>query len=105
MLSESFKSYLKSQISPINLTKKLNGWNELEFGQFIKELNKLFKKADHNKLSKTEEIDWMEIFKSKKAELQELKWAMGNTDKEIDRMVYAVYCLSEEEIQIVESKP
>ena len=54
------------------------------------------------KLTKLSEMDWMEVFETKKAEAQALKAAIEKTDKEIDQMVYALYGLTEEEIGIVE---
>ena len=54
------------------------------------------------KLTKTDEMEWMEVFETKKAEAQTLKAEIDKTDKEIDAMVYELYGLSEEEIKIVE---
>ncbi len=45
----------------------------------------------------------MELFEEKKAEAQSLKAEIDKTDKEIDQMVYKLYNLTEEEIQIVEN--
>ena len=45
----------------------------------------------------------MEVFETKKAEAQSLKAEIDKTDKEIDQMVYKLYDLTEEEIQIVEN--
>jgi len=42
-------------------------------------------------------MDWMEVFETKKEESQ-----IAKTDKESDQMVYELYGLSEEEIEIVE---
>lgn len=97
-----FQNYLLSQFSEIVLTKKLQNWHELEFGDFIKELNKAIKKAGGAKLSKIQEMDWMEVFETKKAEAQTLKTEIDKTDEQIDAMVYELYGLSEEEIKIVE---
>ena len=48
-------------------------------------------------------MEWMELFETKKAEAQILKAEIDQTDKEIDQMVYELYGLTEEEIQIVEA--
>jgi hypothetical protein len=48
-------------------------------------------------------MEWMEVFETKKKEAQDLKSEIDKTDKEIDKMVYELYGLSEEEIQIVEN--
>ncbi|MDG1729211.1 MAG: Eco57I restriction-modification methylase domain-containing protein [Algibacter sp.] len=102
-ISKSFKNYIQSQFSIEKLTKKLQNWHELEFVDFIKELNKAIKKAGGEKLTKTDEIDWMEVFETKKEEAQTLQAEIDKTDKEIDKMVYELYGLTAEEIQIVEN--
>ena len=87
----------------IIISQKLQNWHELEFGDFIKELNKAIKKAGGEKLSKMDEMEWMEVFETKKAEAQTLKAEIDKTDAAIDQMVYELYGLTEEEIQIVEN--
>ena len=94
--------YIKSQFNGLDFTKKLQNWHELDFGDFIKELNKAIKKVGGDKLSKMDEMEWMEVFETKKAEAQTLKAEIDKTDAAIDAMVYELYGLSEEEIKIVE---
>ena len=48
-------------------------------------------------------MEWMEVFETKKEEAQALKSEIDKTDREIDQMVYDLYDLTEEEIQIVEN--
>jgi len=98
-----FSNYLLSQLPIEKLTKKLQNWHELEFGDFIKELNKAIKKVGGEKLTKMDEMEWMEVFETKKAEAQILKTEIDQTDKEIDQMVYELYGLTEDEIEIVEN--
>jgi hypothetical protein len=100
--SDTFSKYLQSQFQLEKLSKKLQNWHELEFGDFIKELNKAIKKVGGEKLTKSDEMDWMDVFETKKAEAQTLKTQIDKTDAEIDKMVYELYGLSEEEIKIVE---
>ncbi len=114
-VQSKFTNYLQSQFSIEKLTKKLKNWHELAFGEFIKELNKTIAKRNKAvatattrghvplaKLSKLEEMEWMEVFETKKAAAQTLKAEIDKTDTEIDAMVYELYGLSEEEIKIVE---
>ncbi|MDC1194311.1 restriction endonuclease subunit M, partial [Crocinitomicaceae bacterium] len=98
-----FIKYLQTQFKILTLQKKLQNWEVLEFGDFIKELNKAIKKVGGEKLSKMDEMDWMDVFETKKAEAQTIKAEIDKTDKEIDQMVYELYDLTEEEIQIVEN--
>lgn len=53
-------------------------------------------------LTKLQEMEWMEVFETKKKEALELKAEIEMTAGDIDRMVYELYGLSEEEIKIVE---
>ncbi len=76
-------------------------WHELGFVEFRRELNKAIKKSGAEKLTKAQEMDWMEVFETKKVKAQTLKAEIDKTDKEIDAMVYELYGLSEEEIGIV----
>jgi hypothetical protein len=56
----------------------------------------------HLPLTKKDEFEWMELFEENKMKVLELKTQIDQTDREIDRMVYALYGLTEEEIAIVE---
>ena len=87
----------------IDLTKKLKNWHELTGSEFLKELNKAIKKTGNEKLSKSDEMEWMEVFENKKAEAKALKSEIDKTDKKIDQMVYKLYGLTEEEIKIIEN--
>jgi len=97
-----YKNYLLVKFPEVELPKKLQNWHELEFGDFIKELNKAIKKSGGAPLSKIDEMDWMEVFETKKAEAQQLKSEIDKTDSEIDQMVYDLYDLTADEIKIVE---
>jgi type II restriction/modification system DNA methylase subunit YeeA len=48
-------------------------------------------------------MGWMEVFETKKEEVQILKTEIDKTDKEIDTMVYQLYNLTDDEIEIIES--
>ncbi|MBC8553700.1 MAG: N-6 DNA methylase [Candidatus Brocadiales bacterium] len=101
-LINSFIRYVNSKYPTVFATRKLESWHELEFGDFIQELNKAIKKEGEEKLSKMDEMEWMDVFETKKAEAKSLKAEIDKTDKEIDAMVYQLYGLTEEEIRIVE---
>ena len=103
-LIRRFTKYLQSQYNIEKLSKKLQNWHELEFAEFIKELNKTIKKVSGEKLTKKDEMEWMELFEEKKAETQTLKTEIEKTDKEIDQMVYELYGLTEDEIMIIENE-
>jgi hypothetical protein len=46
----------------------------------------------------------LSLFEEQKAQATALQQEIEKTDKEIDKMVYALYGLTEEEIAIVEKK-
>lgn len=108
-IKASFLTYLQSQFPIEKPSKKLQKWYELEFGEFTTELAKVAKKGakeqgiEYTSLTKLQEMDWMEVFTTKKAEAQTLKAEIDKTDREIDQMVYELYGLTEEEIAIVEN--
>ncbi len=95
-----FSKYFASHFQVESLPGKLSAWHELKFNDFIKELNKLIKGIH---LTKKDEYEWMELFEENKKKVLDLKSQIDQTDKEIDLMVYELYALTEEEIQIVEN--
>lgn len=54
------------------------------------------------KLSLSEEAEWEDYFIQESGKALELKTKIDSTDKEIDRMVYQLYELTEEEVEMVE---
>ena len=103
LVLQVFLNYIKSQFSIENFSRKMQTWYELLFTDFIKELNKAIKTVGGTPLTKLQEMEWMEVFETKKKEALELKAEIDRTDKEIDKMVYELYGLSEDEIKIVEN--
>ncbi len=92
-----FQKLLEHHFSLKKFSKKLQGWHELEFKDFLKELQKA-----KVKLSLSEEAEWMQYFNEQKEKAQALKNEINKTDKEIDKLVYELYGLTEDEIKIVE---
>jgi len=79
------------------LSKNLQKWYNLTFSDFVKELKK--KKFI---LSLSEEAEWEDYFNEQKEKAQTLENEINKTDKEIDKLVYELYGLTENEIKIVE---
>ncbi len=94
-----FLKLLESKFCDLKLTKKLQHWYDLEFGDFLKELKKA-----KLQLSLSEEAEWMAYFNEQKQKAQEMKSEINRIDHEIDHMVYELYGLTEEEIGIVEGE-
>jgi type I restriction-modification system DNA methylase subunit len=70
---------------------------QAEFKNFLDLLKK-----NKVQLSLSEEAEWMQYFNEQKQKAQTLKTEIDKTDKEIDKMVYQLYGLTDEEIKIVE---
>ena len=98
-LTSKFTRTIQRKFSLEKLSVKLQDWYLLSYAEFIKELNK--KKI---KLSLSEEAEWEEYFTLEKQKAQTLKSEIAKTDKEIDRMVYELYRVAEDEVGIVEEE-
>jgi hypothetical protein len=68
----------------------------LEFKQFIAELKK-----QKIALSLKQQDEWEEYFNEYKTECNALSAQISATDREIDGMVYGLYGLNEEEIELI----
>jgi hypothetical protein len=90
---------LQSKYEGVTINKKLNDWASLSLREFSKELVK-----QKIKLSPTEEAEWMKYFEEEKIKANAIQKIIDDTDKEIDQMVYNLYDLTDEEIQIVEGQ-
>jgi type I restriction-modification system DNA methylase subunit len=102
-LDGRFQDYISSQFVIEKLTRKLENWHELDFGDFIKELNKAIKKVAGTPLTKKDEFEWLELFEDNKKKAQELQTQITQTEKAIDQMVYKLYNLTPDEIEIIEN--
>ncbi len=97
LFCESLLKYIQSKFDIAYPSTKLQHWPSLDFKSFLAELKKA-----KVQLSLAEEAEWMSYFNTEKQKAQALKTQIAQTDKEIDRMVYELYGLTEEEIKIVE---
>lgn len=96
--SQKFQRTLQRNFDLEDLPKKLQEWYLLSYAKFIKELGK--KKI---KLTLSEEAEWEDYFTTEAKKVLEIKNQIDTTDKEIDQMVYQLYGLIEEEIEIIEN--
>ena len=96
--STKFQRTLQRKFEGLEINKKLESWYELTFAEFVKELGK--KKI---KLSLSEEAEWEDYFLQEQQKALALKQQITTTDQEIDKMVYELYGLTDEEISIVEN--
>lgn len=94
--SQKFQRTIQRKFELEVLPKKLQDWYKLTYPEFIKELAK--KKV---KLSLSQEAEWEDYFMQESKKALAIQSQIDATDKAIDKMVYELYGLSEEEIEIV----
>ncbi len=103
-LQES-KQNFTSELELEKIPKKLQNFEELDFDSFIKEYKKAKKLKFADKLEERNfKNEWRALFENDSKIALDLKSQIDITDREIDRMVYALYGLSEGEILIVEGR-
>jgi len=102
-MKNKFNNYFSGQYKLDKLPKKLENWRELSFAEFISELNKVIKTAGQTPLTKKEEFEWLDLFEENKTKAQTLKSQIETTENEIDKMVYELYGLNKEEIEVIKN--
>jgi len=98
-ISGKFQRNLLREFSLETLTSKLQNWHTLSYAEFIKELEK-----QKVKLTLSQKAEWETYFNQEAENARTIKTEIDTTENEIDRMVYALYGLTDEEIKIVEQK-
>ena len=96
-VSQKFQRMIMREFNLEKLSTKLQNWYLLNFDEFIKELSKA-----KVKLSLSQKADWEDYFIAEKEKADTLNNEITKTDKEIDKMVYELYGLNEEEIKVIE---
>lgn len=94
-----FLRRLQDNMPGIKINGALETFDNLDFAGFVAELKK-----QKTKLTLVQQDEWEEYFNQYKTECQSLKTQIATTDKEIDKKVYELYGLTEEEIKVVEEK-
>lgn len=91
-----FRKLVASELAITKWPTKLNRWWTLDFSDFISTL-----KA---KSSLAQRDDLLQLFEKYKKDCSKLDVSIQKTDRETDHLVYELYHLTHEEIQIVESE-
>jgi hypothetical protein len=81
------------------VNKKIETWHELTFGEFRKELEK-----QKIVIPIKELMDYQALLETNAAQIKDTQANMSNTEKRIDKMVYALYDLTSEEVQLIENQ-
>lgn len=95
--SQKFQRSIQREFELETLGKKLENWYELSYPDFLKELKK--KKVE---LTLKQKEDWEDYFLAQQQNALNIQTQITQTDKAIDQMVYELYGLTPEEIEIVE---
>lgn len=92
-----FMQRLKDNVPNVKINSTLETFDLFDFTKFITELKK-----QKIVLSLREQDEWEDFFNDYKQQCNELSAQISATDREIDKMVYELYGLTDEEIAIVE---
>ncbi len=98
LIEQKFLALLESELGLGQVSKKMEEWYLLSFGEFTAELKK-----QKIELSLAQKSEWMDFFEAEKTKATTIKTQITQTDAQIDRMVYELYGLTDEEIAIVEN--
>ena len=96
--TKKFQRTIQRKFELESLPKKLQDWYLLSYADFIKELGKL-----KIKITLSQEAEWEDYFNTEATKANTIKTQIEATDKAIDVMVYELYGLTKEEIEIVEN--
>jgi len=96
-VQSKFSKLLSIKYSELTQTKKLENWFELDFKGFKNELSK---QKIHFSLG--EESEWFEYFEEQCQKHKAVSTSISNIENEIDKLVYSLYGLTAEEIDILE---
>ncbi len=95
-ICSKFTRNIQREYNLEKLSTKLENWFQLSFNEFLKELEK-----SKVKLTLSKKAEWEDYFIQESKKALVIKHQIDTTDKEIDRMVYQLYGLTEEEIKSV----
>jgi len=99
---QDIKQNFINELELEKIPKKLQNFEELDFDTFVKEYKKAKKLKFADKLEERNfKNDWKALFENDSNIALDLKSQIAITDKEIDTMVYVLYNLTDDEIEIV----
>ncbi len=95
--TSTFLRLLQANFPLATVPKKLEEWHRLEWKEFLEEMTKA--KAP---LKPSQQKEWLAVFEEQQKVAGHALAAIEQADRELDRMVYALYELTEAEIALVE---
>lgn len=97
--AKEFLDYINIMYKPKKISDKLKKFYEIGFEEFIKELKKQKVKLDD--ISK---FELMKLYNNQKVKLDEIKMGIDKLEIKMNRLVYELYKLTEDDIKIVENQ-
>ena len=97
-LSDKFYNLLKGDFKDIKINSSLSDWYNLDWTGFVELLQK-----QKITLIGSVKDDWYDRFNRLSQQAKTIKSTIDITDKQIDSMVYKLYGLTDEEINIIEN--
>jgi hypothetical protein len=96
-IADNFIELSKSELKLKKISTKLTNWYNLTWEEFSDELKKVQTKLSLKQLS-----EWKQFYTEEQITIQTYLNQIKQTDKHIDNLVYKLYNLSAEEIEIIE---
>jgi type I restriction-modification system DNA methylase subunit len=101
-IESRFRNRLKDlcpEEQEFKVNKAIYTWWKLDFIGLQKEIKKSFKGT----IKLAERDDWEDLFESQKGKIGELNRLVDSSEQSLDKAVYSLFELTEDEIQIIES--
>lgn len=95
-LANKFLTLLKTEFNTVTPSQKMMQWYSLSWSDFVKELKK-----SKVKLTLAQKAEWVSYFEAQQKLAAQIQQLLQHTDNEIDRMVYQLYNLTREEIELI----
>ena len=94
-----FHRLLTDNVNPnLKITKNLESFEMLEFKDLLSELAK-----QGSKIALKNQEEWNKFFQKSRQEIRSLQEVVDKTDREIDRFVYELYELTDDEVALIET--
>jgi hypothetical protein len=97
--TKEFLDFLEKRLEIDKMTRKLENWYLLDWNTFIEELNK-----SKIKLSLKQQKEWKEFFEEEQPLVNNIMDDIKIIDNEIDKVVYQLYELSDEQVKEIENE-
>ena len=99
LLTNNFIQLLNNSLSTNIKSRKIQDWPGLTSKDFIAELTK-----QKVKLSLSQQSEWMTFLTEQQAKAHTIQTVLDQTEREINKLVYQLYGLTNEEITIIEGR-